>query len=254
MLIRISLIIAILAAVAVGVLNFVKVKEKIETLITERNDWHAKFDATDAELTRTKGELDKTTKDLNQTKQALADMTTERDSAKAEMEAATRRATELSDNLAKTTRERDDARADLFAYKSTGFTADQIAGLGKQIKQLNEAIEVANEEKKILERNVAKLEARLAIYEESPPVTAPASLLGSVAVTDPKWDFVVLDVGEEQGVRENCELLVSRNGKLVAKVMVRSVQKDRSIANVMPGWKIADVVEGDKVVAAHPAS
>ena len=37
MLLRISLIVAILAGIAVGVLNFVKVKEKIEVLVTDRN-------------------------------------------------------------------------------------------------------------------------------------------------------------------------------------------------------------------------
>jgi len=43
MLIRISLIIAILAALAVGALNFVKVKDKIEKLRTDRDEWHGKI-------------------------------------------------------------------------------------------------------------------------------------------------------------------------------------------------------------------
>jgi hypothetical protein len=49
-------------------------------------------------------------------------------------------------------------------------------------------------------------------------------------------------------------LLVNRNGKLVAKVKVRSVQKDRAVANVMPGWQLGEVMEGDQVTPAHPAS
>ena len=40
-------------------------------------------------------------------------------------------------------------------------------------------------------------------------------------------------------------MLVNRNGKLVAKVIIRSMQKDRSIANVMPGWEVGAVMEGD---------
>jgi hypothetical protein len=35
---------------------------------------------------------------------------------------------------------------------------------------------------------------------------------------------------------------------LVAKVQIRSVQSDRSIANVMPGWKLSEVMEGDQVL------
>jgi hypothetical protein len=85
-------------------------------------------------------------------------------------------------------------------------------------------------------------------------VFLPASLRGKVLVTDPKWNFVVLNVGENQGVLEYGEFLVNRNGKLVAKVMVRTVQKDRSIANVLPGWELGEVMEGDQIIPAHPAS
>ena len=64
----------------------------------------------------------------------------------------------------------------------------------------------------------------------------------------------MVDVGEVQGVKQDGELLVSRAGKLVAKVIVTSIQKDRCIANVMPGWKLGEVLEGDVVIPAHPAS
>lgn len=43
-------------------------------------------------------------------------------------------------------------------------------------------------------------------------------------------------------------MLVSRNGELVAKVRVADVQDSRSIANIMPGWKLKDVMEGDVVL------
>ena len=43
-------------------------------------------------------------------------------------------------------------------------------------------------------------------------------------------------------------MLVSRDGKLVAKVRIKQVEPDRCIANVIPGWKITDVVEGDYAV------
>jgi hypothetical protein len=64
----------------------------------------------------------------------------------------------------------------------------------------------------------------------------------------------VLDIGENQGVLEYGELLVNRNGKLVGKIVVRTVQKDRSVANLLPGWEIGEVLEGDQVIPANPAS
>jgi len=79
-------------------------------------------------------------------------------------------------------------------------------------------------------------------------------LKGKIIVVDPKWDFVVLNIGETQGAIQDGELLVSREGKLVAKVVIRNIQKDRCIANIVPGWKLGELIEGDDVTPAHPAT
>ena len=105
----------------------------------------------------------------------------------------------------------------------------------------------------MLQRQLTRVQNELLIYKEpNRHIELPAALVGKVIVTDPKWDFVVLNVGEDQGVLDNGELLVSRDGKLVARVKVTSVQKDRSIANVLPGSKLGEVLEGDKVIPAYP--
>jgi hypothetical protein len=257
MLIRISLVIAILAGLAAGALNFLKVKEKIETLATERNEWHGKFDKTDAELTSTKRDLDKTSKDLKQTQETLATTSKERDTAVAEADKQIKKATELSAKLTTTTEERDTARAELAAYVGTGYKAEQIAALGKQIDKTQKALEAMADEKKILERALTRKTAELdRILGKSETIELPAKLQGKIVVSDPKWDFVVVNIGEDEGVLPYGELLVSRAGVLVAKVIVRDVQKGRSIANIMPGWKMpgVEIMEGDQVIPAHPAS
>jgi hypothetical protein len=68
---------------------------------------------------------------------------------------------------------------------------------------------------------------------------------------DPKWDFVVLDVGEKQNVVPHGVMMVSRDGKLIAKVKIVSVQTDRSIANIMPSWRLGEVMEGDLVLSKN---
>jgi hypothetical protein len=256
MLIRISLIIALVAALAVGVLNFVKVKEKIDTLITERNDWHGKYDTTFAELTTTKQTLARTETELKQTKDTLETTTTERDTARKEADAQAKRANDLADKLAKTTTERNEAQQELAAYKATGWSPEKILAADKIIKQTQDALDVASEEKKILSRKLTSLQNKYdALTKEDyhgPPLRA--DLVGKILVSDPKWDFVVLNIGEDQGALTNGELLVSRNGKLVAKVRIQSVQKDRCIANVVPGWRLGEVMEGDQVIPAYPES
>ena len=255
MLIRISLILAIVAAIAAGVLNVVVVKDKINTLATDRNTQRDGRISAENERDKTKKELAQTQDDLSQTQQQLADSKASQKKAEDVAAAQTKRADDLSDKLTKTTQERDDAQNNLTAYTSTGFTAEQVGKLGKTLKDAQTEIEVVNEEKAVLQRVKEKLQARLDKYEgTNTDVLLRADLTGKILTVDPKWDFVVLNVGDDQGVKQDGELLVSRDGKLVAKVVVRTVEKDRSIANIVPGWKLGEVFEGDEVSPAHPAS
>jgi hypothetical protein len=255
MLIRISLIVAIIAALAVGGLNFVKVKEKITTLqadLKQQTDGRVKAET---ELASTKKELNKTTAELKQTKTELEATIAAKEKADADLAAQTKRADQLTEDLTKTRAERDTAQQDLSAYKVTGLSPQQILGMDKAYKALQDNLAVAQTENTVLARKVNKLDTELKVYRDPTFfVSLPANLKGKVLVADPKWNFVVVNVGEDQGVLERGELLVNRNGKLVAKIVVRSVQKDRCIANVLPGWELGEVMEGDLVIPAHPAS
>ncbi len=255
MLMRISLIIAIIAALAVGVLNFVMVKEKVTNLAASRDSEKSQKEQAQTELASTKQDLETTSKKLKDTEATLATTSAERDTAKQEAEAQVKRATELQTKLTTTTEERDAAQAYLQRYKATGYEPEQIATLGKQIKDLQLAAEVSTIEKRILQRNLAKATYELErIQGKIQTVTLPPSASGKIVVVDPKWEFVVLNFGEDQGAKRDGELLVSRNGRLVAKVIIRGIEKDRSIANVMPDWNFGEVSEGDTVIPAHPES
>ena len=255
MLIRISLIIAIIAGLAAAALNFVKVKEKIELVVTQRDTEHNGRLAAEGERDKVKADLAKTEKELTQTKETLAATQQERDKAVAEADTQLKKATELAAKLGTTTQERDTAQAELAAYTGTGYKPEQIAALGKQINKLQATLEALQEEKKVLQYAFERTKTELEyITGKIPYVTLPAELKGKILVADPKWEFVVLNVGQDQGAKARGEMLVSRDGRLVAKVIISDVQKDRCIANVMPGWKLADVLEGDQVIPAHPES
>ena len=73
MLIRICLILAVVAAIAVGVVNFVVVKDKIGTLVADRNTNRDNWHSTQAQLAQTNAVLVKTQGTLKQTQQDLAD-------------------------------------------------------------------------------------------------------------------------------------------------------------------------------------
>jgi multidrug efflux pump subunit AcrA (membrane-fusion protein) len=255
MLLRISLIVAILAGIGAGVVSYIEITDKVPALVKQRDDEKdlklAKID----ELHKTNAILVKTTFELKQTKEELAETQSARDKAIARAEDQTKRADELNDKLTKAMQERDDAQNQLAAYKATDLTPEQVLKLNKNLKDAYAQIDAINTEKQILQRTLTSTKAELGKFKgENPDIMLRADLKGKVMVVDPKWDFVVLNVGEDQGAIQDGELLVSRSGKLVAKVIIRSVQKDRCIANVMPGWKLAEPVEGDEVIPAHPAS
>jgi flagellar biosynthesis chaperone FliJ len=256
MLIRISLIVAVIAGLAVGGLNFIMVKDKVTTLISQRDTEHDGRVRAETELATTKNNLEITTAKLKQTEETLALTSTERDNAVAEADKQTKRAAELTQALQKTTQERDDAQANLASYTASGLTAPQVVGLAKQMKNLEDSLEVSKQENKILQEKLVKTENELARYTikdwHGPPL--PPTLMGKIAVFDPKFDFVVLNIGKDQGLVEYGELLVSRNGTLLGRVRVRTVEKDRSIANLVPGWSLGQIMEGDVVTPANPAS
>ena len=255
MLIRISLIIAIVAALAAGALNVFEIRDKIDTLITERDGFHSERDQARTELASTRTELAKTKDDLTQTQQQLADTQTQLTNAVVTATTQQKRADDLAEKLAKTSQERDDAQNQLAAFKATGLTPDQVGGLNKTLKFTENELVAVKEENGVLQRTVNRLSTQLAeLIGTNYVVTLRADLKGQIIAVDPKWNFVVLNIGGDQGVLNDGEMLVSRDGKLVAKVIVRSVQKDRSIANIVPGWQLGDVIEGDQVTPAHPAS
>ncbi len=255
MLIRISLLVAIVAALAAGALSFTQVRGKINTLMQQRDGYHTERDQVQGQLDTTKKDLAKTQDTLKQTQQDLTTAKADRDKAVATAAAQQKRADDLSDKLTKAAADRDEAQANLAAYTASGLTAKEVADLSRTLKTAQNTIDAINLEKLVMGRTIDRLNSQLAaLVGTNYVVRLPAGLRGRILEVDPKWEFVVLNIGDDQGVKPDGELLVSRDGRLVAKVIVRSIQKDRCIANIIPGWKLGELIEGDLVSPAHPAS
>ncbi|HSY18170.1 MAG TPA: hypothetical protein VK815_07545 [Candidatus Acidoferrales bacterium] len=246
---------AILAGLGAGGLGYYEATTQIPALTKQRDDENTAKKAALTELATTKTNLKKTAAELATTQQELSDTKDQRDKAIARADTQQKRADELSDKLAKAIQERDDAQNELAAYKATGLTPDQVVKLNKQLKDALAKIVVIDGEKGVLGRQLARANNELdRLRGVRQDILLPADLVGKIVVVDPKWDFVVLNIGDAQGAAQDGEMLVSRDGKLVAKVVIRSVQKDRCIANIVPGWKLGEMIEGDTVTPAHPAS
>jgi myosin heavy subunit len=255
MLRRIILGFAIVAALAAVVVNIVVVRPRIQQLQTDRDNQRNQKDEYHRQLVKTQNDLKTTTAELNTTKTELADSESQRDVLSHKVADLTTQVADLNTKNSKLTSQLNDTQDQLAAYKATGLKPPEILALNKNLLDTQNALAVANDEKVVLTHTVAKLQNQIELLVgRNYVVPLPANLKGTVMAVDPKWNFVVLNIGENQGVLAQGELLVSRDGRLVAKVVVSSVEKDRSIANLVPGWKLGDIIEGDEVIPAHPAS
>lgn len=249
MLIRICLIIALVAGLAAGVIGYLKVGERLTTTLNERDQERTDKEKTQADLRATNQFLKTTLADLSTTKGELATTATALQTMTSQATEQERRANDLATRLTQVTTARDAAQQELSAWAQTGLNPDQVKTVLADYKKTQEARDTYIAENKILMNNVMRLENELARYRDPDTLpTMPVGLKGSIVAVDPKFDFVVLDIGENQGVKERGELLVNRKGKLVGRVKISSVEPNRSVANIMPGWRQDQIMEGDQVI------
>lgn len=193
---------------------------------------------------------------------------TEKDAAVKEKDAATAKADEATKALETATTEANSAK-----LKGQELTA-KVDSQTKEIEILNERISKMNpsapvpttptgvdqvvvdalkgdlqkaqaeaaEAKQMVDSLINKgkeNEAKLADLQRkenlrSKGVTQPG-LQGRILAVNAGWNFVVLNVGDKQGVMVNSSLLVVRSGEPIARLRITSVEPSTSIADVIPG-------------------
>lgn len=252
MLLKISLGLTILVSLATLYFSHFNVAEKINTVTTERdtaltNEQQARDAESKAkkEATQTRNELEAASKELEDTKTQLG-------AASTRLQDQEKRANKFAEDLTRTTEERNEAQRELAQWRALGLTPDVIRAQNENLQRVTRERDAFTEENKILARNVNQLQAELSRYtgDREPEVKLPAGLKGQVVAVDPNWDFVVLNIGSDQGVLERGRLLVNRNGQLIAKVQITKVSANRSIANLLPEYRQTgvEVKEGDQVL------
>ncbi len=250
MLIRIFLIVAIVAGLAAAGIGFVQVKNKLVATMEERDAEKKDKLIAEKSLASTKKTLKATEEDLTTTKKTLATTKTELQTMTAKADDLDKQKTDLAGQLASAKGERDTAQQKLVIWDALQMSPDQVRATVADLKTTRQQKDALTAENKTISMDNKKLNAKIDdLIGPDRPVPLPAGLKGNVVAVDPKYDFVVLDIGEKQGVLERGEMLVNRRGVLVAKVRITSVSAERSVANVLPDWKgKVEIMEGDQVL------
>ena len=246
---RISLIIAILAGLAAGTITFMKVQDIIVTTRAERDDWHKKDTDEIAAHTKTKATLKTTQAKLDTTEKQLAQTKSDLDSANNKVAELDKQKTDLIAQLDKAKGERDEAQQKLEAWRILGMQPEEVKAMIADFDKAKKAKDALIGENKLLVSKVVEWETRWTnFFGDTGEVILPTGLRGKILAVDPKYDFVVLNIGEDQGAKVRGEMMVDRDGKLLGKVRIKTVLKDRCIANILPSWKNGEIDEGDEVL------
>lgn len=248
-----------------------------------------------------KGNVDKLQSTLSKTKGQIADAegkarAAKNDAEKAQKEAKDATAAKETAEQAVTakTKEADDAKMQLAEAKTVIESKDkEIAGLNDKMKtmgtgngidpatvdqlkqQLADATAKEQAAEKDAEANKLAADQALAKGAANEKLVADlqrekrnrelniqkAGIQGRILAVNAGWNFVVLSVGDKNGVLVNSSLVVVRGNEPVARLRVTSVEPSTAIADVLPGTvrKGVTVQPGDTVIfegsrGAQPAA
>ncbi|MCE9587312.1 MAG: hypothetical protein K8R57_03245 [Verrucomicrobia bacterium] len=81
-----------------------------------------------------------------------------------------------------------------------------------------------------------------------------SGLEGRILAVNPSWNFVVLSLGDRNGVVNNAEMLIKRGSQLIGKVRITSVEPSTSIADIVVNSVRGglSVQPGDTVIYSGP--
>ncbi len=76
------------------------------------------------------------------------------------------------------------------------------------------------------------------------------SLAGRILAVNQAWNFVVLNIGDRNGILSNTELIVKRGTARIGRVRITSVEPSTSIADIIPGSMVRglSIQPGDDVI------
>lgn len=170
---------------------------------------------------------------------------------------------EIRKELASNVQKRDAIRKEIAALgdvmrqkeADVARAESKVEDVNRQIAEINEQVEGQKKQvARIEDEKTAMVDERErleeAIKEVLPPTPIPAAvarkLVGTVIRTDPEWNFVVLDIGKDHGLKRDVNMLVHRGETMVGRIKVSSVRDDVSIGHVDSTWATEFPKPGDR--------
>lgn len=240
---KILLIVAVVLSVLTAGIGFLN-KTKIDDARSTAEGLQAQLDTTSKELDTTKASLSKSQEELaaaTSEKEALGKQLT---AAKSDAEQAKSQASQAQEQLKDKETQLAQLQSDITA-KDTKIAELEAASAGSTAAA--ETVDNSAEtEAKLAEQDalIQKLQADLTASQSQARElqvekqnranqVMRSGLEGRILAVNPAWNFVVLSLGDRQGVVNNAEMLVKRGTQLIGKVRITSVEPATSIADIV---------------------
>jgi hypothetical protein len=142
-------------------------------------------------------------------------------------------------------------------------TAAGAASAAEREAQLDDArrqLDSAEKEKAFLSEKIQSAQERSAPLQEErkrrETGVRRTGVRGTVLAVNQAYNFVVLNLGARQGVEPNSEMLVLREGTLIGKIRISSVEPATAIGDIITGSlaRGVQVQPGDTVIYAGTSS
>jgi ABC-type transporter Mla subunit MlaD len=242
-------IVALICATGLGIAAKGKADQKMRELASTRTELkqsEATVGTRTTELARANQDLATAGKEIEARVAEVAKLSGDVKTSKDELAAIADTVKQQKEKLVELDKELTDAKKDVADYAADKLKLEaELADAQKEAAEKKLAFAVLEDRLKAAEHsaNPAQKSARGA--------TAPSpNLTGSVLAVNEGLNFLVLSVGDRQGVSVNTSMLVVRGGQRVATLKVTSIEPRTSIAEVVPGTLARGqaVQTGDQVV------
>lgn len=213
-------------------------KEELLRLDTELNNANAIANAVLQGWNDTKVDLENTRQDLENTRAEL-------ETTKAQLEDARTQIVQLNETLRAKDQELVEKSNLITGLQDEKATLEaQLTDLNAQLATLQEQIAQLEEERNSLDAQLKKCEGAMDPLNNTLPVGTTANII----YANGEWNFVVIDIGSNEGALAGAEMIIHREDTMIGKIRISMVRDNVSIAEILPEFQKDTVKEGDNVL------
>ena len=254
-------IVVSLASAGVGYVNRTTLLQTKETLASTQADLEkskSELEAEKKKLTDSEAEKTTLTAQKDQLDSQVAKLKTELTTSQTNLTEANTKLTEKTAEIATLTTDLKTKGDEIEALKvavAAATAASTAAPVDDEKQTRITELEGLN---KTLGEELESKKAALAEYKqkenEAKLKSVRKNLMGRVLAVNQAWNFVVLSIGDKNGVLSNTELIVKRGSTEIGRVRITSVEPSTSIADIIPTsiTRGLSIQPGDEVIFKNP--